>query len=66
MLYYVLIKNQQNGPLSFTQLSQLISDVRVNKQSLVWKSGLENWVIITELPEFSNFFNQTPPPTPTL
>lgn len=66
ILYYVLINNQQNGPLSFTQLSQLVSDVRVNKQSLVWKTGLENWVLITELPEFSNSFNQTPPPPPTL
>ncbi len=65
-LYYVLINNQQNGPLSFAQLSQLISEARVNKQSLIWKTGLENWILITELPEFSNFFNHTPPPPPTL
>lgn len=65
-LYYVLIENQQNGPLSFAQLSQLISDVRVNRQSLVWRTGLENWILITELTEFSNFFNQNPPPPPTL
>ena len=65
-LYYVLINNQQNGPLSLTQLYQLISDVKVNKQSLVWKTGLENWILIKELPEFSNFFNQSPPPPPAL
>jgi membrane protease subunit (stomatin/prohibitin family) len=65
-LYYALINNQQNGPLSFAQLSQLILDVLVNKQSLVWKTGLENWVLVTELPEFSSFFNQSPPMPPTL
>ena len=65
-LYYVLINNQQNGPISFNQLSQLISDLRVNNQSLVWKAGLDNWIFITELPEFSNLFNQTPPPPPKI
>jgi membrane protease subunit (stomatin/prohibitin family) len=66
MQYYVLINNQQNGPLSFAQLSQLISDVRINKQSLVWKTGMENWVLITEIPEVSNLLNQTPPPPPAI
>lgn len=61
-LYFVLINNQQNGPLSLEQVHQLIKDVRVNRETLVWKTGLENWIVITELPEFSTSFNQTPPP----
>jgi len=65
-LYYVLINNQQNGPLSFDQLKQLIADVRVNKQTLVWKTGLDNWILINELPETSVLFNQIPPPPPAL
>lgn len=65
-LYYVLINNQQNGPLSLEQLRQLIADVRVNKQTFVWKTGLENWMLITEIPETSILFNQTPPPPPAL
>lgn len=52
-LYYVLINGQKNGPLSLTQLNQLIDDVRVNNTSLVWKEGLEDWKLITDLPEFS-------------
>ena len=59
--YYVLINNQQNGPLSLVDLKQLISDVRVNKQTLAWKAGLEDWILITDLPELSGLFNQTPP-----
>jgi membrane protease subunit (stomatin/prohibitin family) len=65
-LYYVLINNQQNGPLSFDQLKQLIVDVRVNKQTMAWKTGMENWVLITEIPEASNLFNQNPPPPPAV
>jgi membrane protease subunit (stomatin/prohibitin family) len=64
--YYVLINNQQNGPLSFDQLKQLIVDVRLNKQTMIWKTGMENWVLITEIPEVSNLFNQTPPPPPAV
>lgn len=66
ILYYVLINNQQNGPLIFDQLKQFILDVRVNKQTMIWKTGLENWVLTTEIPEVSNLFNQTPPPPPVI
>ncbi len=66
IMYYVLINNQQNGPLSFVQLQQLIIDVRINKQTMIWKTGLEHWVLITELPETSILFNQTPPPPPAI
>lgn len=65
-LYYVLINNQQNGPLNFDQLKQLIADLRVNKQTMIWKAGMANWILITELPETSNLFNQIPPPLPAL
>lgn len=65
-LYFVLINNQRNGPLSLNDLKQLIADVRVTKQSMVWKEGLENWTLITNLPELSSLFYQTPPPPPVL
>lgn len=61
ILYYVLINNQQYGPLIFDQLKELILDARVNKQTMIWKTGMENWVLITEIPEVFNLFNQTPP-----
>ena len=64
--YYILINNQQNGPFSFDQLKQLIADVKVNKQTMIWKAGMTNWVLISEISEISNLFNQTPPPPPTV
>lgn len=54
--YFVLINNQQNGPLGIEQVQQLIKDLRVNQQTLAWKTGFKNWVLITELPEFVNQF----------
>jgi len=64
ILYYFLNNNQQNGPLSYDQLKQLILDSKINKQTMIWKTGLDNWILITELPETSILFNQLPPPPP--
>lgn len=65
-LYYVLINNQQNGPLSLDDVKQLIQTARINKQTMAWKTGLDNWILISELPEISNLFKQIPPPPPVI
>jgi membrane protease subunit (stomatin/prohibitin family) len=64
--YFVLINNQQNGPLGVENIKQLIADVKVTKQSLIWKEGLENWTLITNVAELSSLFSQAPPPPPIL
>ncbi len=64
--YFVLINSQQNGPLGLEEVKQLIANVRINRQTMVWKEGLAEWTIITNLPELSSLFHQTPPPPPIL
>ena len=64
--YFVLINSQQNGPLGLEDVKQLIADVRINRQTMVWKDGLADWALITNLPELSILFTQTPPPPPIL
>ena len=64
--YFVLINNQQNGPLGLEDVKQLIGDVKINRQTLVWKDGIADWTLITNLPELSILFSQTPPPPPIL
>lgn len=64
--YFVLINNQQNGPLGLEDVKQLIADVRINRQTMVWKEGLADWTLITNLPELSILFTQTPPTPPIL
>ena len=62
--YFVLINNQQNGPLGLEEVKQLISNLRINRQTMAWKDGLVDWTLITNLPELSILFSQTPPPPP--
>ncbi|OMP29946.1 SPFH domain-containing protein [Mangrovimonas sp. DI 80] len=65
-LYYVLINNEQSGPYNIVQLNQLINAGKINKQSLVWESSLEDWTLITEVVELSKLFKSTPPPPPKI
>ena len=58
IIYYALINNEQNGPLNYEQLKQLIIETKINKQNLVWKTGMQEWKAATEFAELSNIFNQ--------
>lgn len=63
--YYVLINNQQNGPHSMDSIKLLISQGQVNKDTLVWKEGMVDWVNIMEQSDLKLLFGVSPPPPPT-
>jgi len=63
-LYHAVINGQQNGPFSIEQITQLINEQKINKQSLLWKAGLDGWKIGADFAELSPLFNQIPPPLP--
>lgn len=62
--YYVLINNQQNGPHSMDSIKLLISQGQVNKDTLVWKEGMVDWVNIMEQSDLKLLFGVAPPPPP--
>jgi len=63
--FFVLIKNEQNGPFDLTKLNELIINGTINKDTLVWKKGMANWDSARNQVELANFFNATPPPPPS-
>ena len=63
--YYVLINNQQNGPHSLDSIKLLISQGQVNKDTLVWKEGMVDWVNIMEQSDLKLLFGIVPPPPPS-
>lgn len=58
--YYIVIDNEQAGPYSIEELK----DLKIKKDSLVWKEGLENWVVAESIEELKPLFIATPPPIP--
>lgn len=64
--FYVLLNNQQSGPLDINKLRTLIINGEVIKDTLVWKNGMANWENAGKQNELTNLFNTTPPPPPTI
>lgn len=59
--YFYHQENEQKGPVGFEELRDLVSSKVINTNTLVWKAGLEDWVKISELDEFTPLFLVPPP-----
>ncbi len=60
--YYVMIDGQQVGPISEKELSNLIANKKVTKDSYVWKPGLTSWQPAEQIPEVLKLVALMPPP----
>lgn len=61
-MYYVAIEGQQVGPLNDSELSRLIAQKQVNKDSLAWMPGMAAWQPIEQIPAILKIVALTPPP----
>ncbi len=61
-IYYVIIDNQQVGPLSETDLSRLIAEHSVTKDTFVWCPGMVGWQTMEKVPSVLRLVAMTPPP----
>ncbi|MDO5979779.1 SPFH domain-containing protein [Flavivirga spongiicola] len=63
--YFYALNGQQAGPVNFEQLRVLFANRTVNKETLVWKQGMQNWTVLQEVEELKAFLGgSTPPPLP--
>lgn len=58
--YYVAIDGEKQGPFSISELQK----IDLNKKTLVWYSGLDDWVDAEEIDELTHLMNDVPPPIP--
>ena len=61
-MYYVAIDGQQVGPLNDSELSNLIAQKRVSKDSMAWMPGMASWQPIEQVPAILKIVALTPPP----
>lgn len=64
-IYYVAIEGQQIGPLNDCELIQLITQKKVNKDTLAWIPGMQTWKPIEQVPEILKVIALVPPNLPT-
>ncbi len=63
--YYYAANGQQAGPVPFEALKALFANRTVNKDTLVWKQGMQDWKPLQEIEELKAFLGGSmPPPLP--
>jgi len=64
--YYLGVNGQQQGPFDFESVKSAITSHQINEDTLIWKRGMANWTKIGDVSEFSDIFNNCPPPLPPM
>ena len=62
--FYVAINNEQHGPFDLDSLKYKIIDREIDKNTLVWREGMERWAKAGEMPLLNPLFTALPPPLP--
>ncbi len=64
--FFVVLNGQQAGPFSMKELTQLVSNSQLTKETHVWKAGMGNWEKAESVPDLSMLFAHVPPPIPPI
>jgi len=62
--YFVAVDGKQAGPFDVAGLQALVGGGQLNRETLVWKTGLVNWMPAGQVPELVSLLASTPPPLP--
>lgn len=64
-IYFAVIDGKQSGPYSLTELSRLIAEKKIVKETYIWKLGMAQWELAENVSEVLRLVAITPPPIPT-
>lgn len=59
--YFLGINGNQEGPYSFNAVIDAMRRGQITPDTLIWRKGLDTWLHVNDLPEFSNPVNFPPP-----
>lgn len=60
-LYYAIIDDVQSGPYSEKEMTELINNRKVTKDTFVWKPGMAGWERAEQVPEVLRLVILLPP-----
>jgi predicted Zn finger-like uncharacterized protein len=61
-VWHAAIDDQDVGPLALGELGRHIESGRVDRDTLVWKIGQDDWLPAGDVPEVRALFDKVPPP----
>lgn len=56
VIYYLAVDNQPTGPFEKEGIIEMIANNKINKDSLIWKSGTPTWEKADSFKEFESLF----------
>jgi membrane protease subunit (stomatin/prohibitin family) len=59
-MYYLALNDEQEGPYDIRTVQKFIQEKKLEKETLVWREGLEDWVEAYTV--LAKHFDATPPP----
>ncbi len=63
--YFVGLDGQRKGPYGVAELQTMSAAGTIDRKTLVWTSGMIDWVAMGDVPELNGVFSATPPPLPS-
>lgn len=63
-IYFAVMNGKQSGPYSLTELSRLIAEKKIVKETYIWKPGMAQWELAENIAEVLQLVAITPPPLP--
>lgn len=63
--YYVALDGKSAGPFSEAELSRLIAEGVIKKETLLWRLGMPKWDVPENIPDVLRLIALAPPPIPT-
>ncbi len=64
-IFFAVIDGKQSGPYSLTELSRLITEKKIVKETYIWKPGMPQWDLAENVSEVLRLVAITPPPIPS-
>lgn len=64
--FFYVENSQQQGPVSESEIKDLIAKKIITESTLVWYAGMDNWKKANEVSQLVSLFGFNPPPIPTI
>ncbi len=62
--FHIAVNGQQSGPFDLQALQGQAGTGQLKRDTLVWKTGMAQWLKAGDVPELSALFADVPPPVP--
>jgi membrane protease subunit (stomatin/prohibitin family) len=63
-MFHVAVGQSQTGPFEMGALQGQVTSGQLTRSSLVWKTGMAQWMKAGDVPELQGLFAAVPPPVP--